>query len=151
MNPFGNIAGVCFARNGLAYVTMGVCKEGLKRVGLLGIALIGGGFGFGLVGPVAGEFEEEEEWIVFSSFDLLSVETPLDIDEFGTLFSHSLSELLAEELRLTGEQSLEKLELSPVIGEDVAERFDGEDDRFDNGEGKTGRNRFSLTRLFKVL
>lgn len=66
MKPLGIIAGVCFARKGEAYVTMGVCSDwaydGLKRVGLQGIALMGGGLGLKRVGaPVVEEDEDEDE------------------------------------------------------------------------------------------
>lgn len=142
MNPLAIIAGVCFARNGLAYVTTGVCSdwayEGLKRVGLRGMVLMGGGFGLNRVGPPVVEEEEDEEEdeeaTVVSLPPLPSEWAPFD----NGLFSPSFSELLAEELRLTGEQSLEKLEISPVMGEDVAERFDGDRDRLESGDGTTG-------------
>lgn len=137
----------------------------MKRVGLLGTALIGGGFGLNLVGPVVDEDEDDDdEVMVLGSFDLpLSVcpvlfGVPLvvdddddDEDDDDDVFIGSDASFSdADELRLTGEQSLEKLELSPLTGEDVIERFDGDDDRFDNGEGKcTGRNAVIFGRLFE--
>ena len=117
-------------------------------MGLLGIALIGGGLGLNLVGPVAGELDEEDELMALNSFALPS-DNAVGVED-GAPFSHSFSELLADELRLTGEQSLEKLELSPVTGEDVVERFDGEDDRLDKGEGNTGL-KANLARLLETV
>lgn len=114
-------------------MTIGVCSDcaydGLKRVGLQGMALMGGGFGLNRVGPVVEEEEEEEEVTV--SFPLPSFE--------GGLFSLSFSELLAEELRLTGEQSLERLETSPVMGDEEVERLEGDRERLERGDGTTGR------------
>lgn len=160
------MAGVCLARKGLAYGTIGVCSDCayvvLKRVGLLGMALIGGGFTLFFMTPVVPLVLVAE----IDSFALLGLLSLDDVDdragdatEVAALLAPAEALLLldedddddgtrlvsapppppvsrSDELRFTGLQSFEKLEqLSVLIGDEAPERFEmGDEERFETGD-----------------